>query len=60
MVGENEKIYSPHEVLERLNKVAPQIQTKMILNAGHDLSMVKAETVNNLIIEFINQSQNIQ
>jgi pimeloyl-ACP methyl ester carboxylesterase len=54
MVGENEKIYSPHEVLERLNRVAPQIQTKMIDAAGHDLTMVKAETVNKLIIEFIN------
>ena len=55
MVGENEKIYSPHEVLERLNRVAPQIQTKLILNAGHDLTMVEAETVNKLIIEFLNQ-----
>lgn len=27
MVGENEKIYSPHEVLERLNRVAPQIHS---------------------------------
>ena len=60
MVGENEKIYSPHEVLERLNRVAPQIQTKLIVNAGHDLTMVKAKTVNRLIIEFINQSQGIQ
>lgn len=60
MVGENEKIYSPHEVLERLNRVAPQIQTKLIVNAGHDLTMVQGETVNNLIIEFISQSQGIQ
>jgi pimeloyl-ACP methyl ester carboxylesterase len=55
LVGENEKIYSPHEALERLNRVAPQIQTKLILHAGHDLTMVEAETVNKLIIEFINQ-----
>ena len=60
IVGENEKIYSPQEVLDRLNRVAPQIQTKLIMNAGHDLTMVQAETVNNLIIEFINQSQGIQ
>lgn len=59
MVGENEKIYSPHEVLERLNRVAPQIQTKLIMNAGHDLTIVQAETVNSLIIEFLNQSQGI-
>jgi pimeloyl-ACP methyl ester carboxylesterase len=60
MVGENEKIYSPDEVLERLNRVAPQIQTKLIMNAGHDLTMAQTETVNNLIIEFINQAQDIQ
>ena len=54
VVGENEKIYSPQEVLDRLNRVAPQIRTKLILNAGHDLTMVQAEKVNNLIIGFIN------
>lgn len=60
MVGENEKIYSPQKVLERLNRVSPQIQTKLIVNAGHDLTMVQADIVNNLIIEFINQSQSVQ
>jgi pimeloyl-ACP methyl ester carboxylesterase len=60
IVGENEKIYSPHEVLDRLNRVAPQIQTKLIVNAGHDLTMAQAEAVNNLIIEFINQIRVIQ
>jgi pimeloyl-ACP methyl ester carboxylesterase len=60
MVGENEKIYSPHEVLERLNSVAPQIQTKLIVNAGHDLTMVKAETVDKLIVGFLNHSQDSQ
>lgn len=60
MVGENEKIYSPQEVLERLSRVSPQIQTKLIANAGHDLTIVQADIVNNFIIEFINQSQSIQ
>ena len=60
VVGENEKIYSPQEVLDRLNRVAPKIQTKLIVNAGHDLTMVQAEAVNKLIIKFINQTQVIQ
>jgi pimeloyl-ACP methyl ester carboxylesterase len=60
IVGENEKIYSPHEVLDRLHRVAPQIQTKLIGNAGHDLTMAQAEKVNNLIIEFVDQTQVIQ
>ena len=55
IVGENEKIYSPQEVIKRLNKVAPQIKTEFIMNAGHDLTMVQAETVNNLMLEFLNQ-----
>ncbi len=55
IVGENEKIYSPQEVIKRLNKVAPQIKTELIMNAGHDLTMVQAETVNNLMLEFLNQ-----
>ena len=60
MVGENEKIYSPHEVLERLNRVAPQIQTKLIMNAGHDLTMVQAEAVDNFILEFLSQRPGIR
>lgn len=60
MVGENEKIYSPQEVLERLKKVAPQIQTKLIENAGHDLTMVKAGIVNNAILEFLSQPLSAQ
>jgi pimeloyl-ACP methyl ester carboxylesterase len=60
MVGENEKIYSPYEVLERLNRVAPQIQTKLIADAGHDLTMVKAEIVNKLIVGFLDQSHDSQ
>ena len=60
MVGENEKIYSPHGVLERLKRVAPPIQTKLILNAGHDLTMVQAEAVDNFILEFLSQPPGIQ
>ena len=60
MIGENEKICSPHEALKRLNRVAPQIQTKLIMNAGHDLTMVQAEIVNDMILEFLSEPKNIQ
>jgi pimeloyl-ACP methyl ester carboxylesterase len=53
IVGENEKIYSSQKVLERLNRIAPQIKTRLIKKAGHDLTMAQTETVNTLIIEFI-------
>jgi pimeloyl-ACP methyl ester carboxylesterase len=56
LVGENEKLYSARKAIHRLNRVAPQIQTEIIPNAGHDLTIVQAELVNNKVIEFLKQS----
>jgi len=53
MVGENEKIYSPINVIERLNRIAPKIRTKLIKNAGHDLAMAQPEIVNDSILAFL-------
>jgi pimeloyl-ACP methyl ester carboxylesterase len=53
VVGRNEKIYSPSEAVERLNRVAPQIKTKIIPDAGHDLTLVQAKMVNQIILEFL-------
>jgi pimeloyl-ACP methyl ester carboxylesterase len=53
MVGENEKIYSPREAVERLNSVAPRIQTEIIPGAGHDLSAVQPEIVNLKVLDFL-------
>ena len=56
MVGENEKIYSPRNAIERLNKIAPKIKTKLIRNAGHDLAMAQPEIVNESILAFFGRS----
>ena len=53
LVGENEKIYSAQEAVERLNNIAPQIKTEFIPGAGHDLSVVQADVVNQKILEFL-------
>ena len=53
LVGENEKIYSAQQAVERLNTVAPKIETAIIPDAGHDLTMAQADLVNNLILEFL-------
>ncbi len=53
LVGENEKIYSAKKAVERLNTVAPQIQTEIILNAGHDLTVVQTELVNKMVLDFL-------
>lgn len=53
VVGENEKICSPSKAIKRLNKVAPQINTTVIPNAGHDLMLVDPEGVNESVIAFL-------
>jgi pimeloyl-ACP methyl ester carboxylesterase len=53
LVGENEKIYSSKEAIERLLKIAPQIEARLIPNAGHDLSIVQADMVNSIILDFL-------
>lgn len=53
LVGEYEKIYSARKAVNRLNRVAPQIKTGIIPNAGHDLTIVQAEIVTKSILDFL-------
>jgi pimeloyl-ACP methyl ester carboxylesterase len=53
LMGENEKIYNPRKAVERLNRVAPQIETGMVPGAGHDLSLVQADRVNARVLAFL-------
>jgi pimeloyl-ACP methyl ester carboxylesterase len=55
LVGENEVLYPAHEAVHRLNSVAPQIKTEIIPDAGHDLTLVQADMVNEKVIEFLKQ-----
>jgi len=57
VVGRNEKIYSPSEAVERLNQVVPQLKTKIIPDAGHDLTLVQAKMVDQIILEFLKSDQ---
>jgi pimeloyl-ACP methyl ester carboxylesterase len=56
LVGENEKIYAAQEAVQRLSRVAPQIETAVIPDAGHDLTIVQAELVNRLVVAFLQRS----
>jgi pimeloyl-ACP methyl ester carboxylesterase len=56
LVGENEVLYAAQEAVQRLHAVAPQIQTAIIPNAGHDLLLVQTEIVNQKIVVFLAQS----
>ncbi|MEW8333960.1 MAG: alpha/beta hydrolase [Candidatus Thiodiazotropha sp.] len=55
VVGENEKIYSPTKVIERIKRVAPKIETKLVKNAGHDLTMAIPDEVNHLVLQFLDE-----
>jgi pimeloyl-ACP methyl ester carboxylesterase len=53
LIGENEKTFSVQKAVQRLNKIAPQIKTEVIPQAGHDLTFAQPEIVVQNIIEFI-------
>jgi pimeloyl-ACP methyl ester carboxylesterase len=53
LVGENEKIYSAQRAIQRLQEVAPRIETELVPDAGHDLTVVQADRVNRLILGFL-------
>jgi len=53
MVGENEKVYNAMKAVERINYVAPQIETELVANCGHDLWITKKELVSRRILEFL-------
>jgi len=56
LVGENEKIYSASQAVQRLKRVAPQVQIEVIPDAGHDLTLVQADLVNSKVLEFLRQT----
>jgi len=55
LVGENEVIYSGSgaDAVERLNRVAPQITTEILPDCGHDLTLVQADLLNRLVLDFL-------
>ena len=58
LVGENEKIYSAHEAVARLKDTAPQVHSKIIPAAGHDLTVVQSEMVYRVILDFLEKKEN--
>ena len=55
LVGNHEKIYSARKAIQRLHKVAPQIKTEVIPDAGHDLTFVQADMVNKKVLKFLRE-----
>jgi len=55
LVGENEVIYAGTgaDAVQRLNTVAPQIIAEILPDCGHALTLIQAELVNRLVLEFL-------
>lgn len=53
VIGEHEVIYPPQEALDRLARVAPQIQRVVIPGAGHDMTWFKPDELNRRVLEFL-------
>jgi pimeloyl-ACP methyl ester carboxylesterase len=58
LVGENEKIYSARNAIDRLKNVAPQIKTEIISNVGHDLLFLEQSLVLSKILTFLKNPVN--
>jgi pimeloyl-ACP methyl ester carboxylesterase len=55
VVGEHEQQYSAQQAVQRLTKVAPDIKTAIIPDAGHDLTFVQAGLVTRTVLAFLQQ-----
>ncbi len=53
IVGENEIIYDPVAAIEKVNRLIPNADTKLVPNASHLVSMEQPALVNNHILPFL-------
>ena len=56
LIGASEKIYNPRKVIERAQRLMPNLSADMIPNAGHLLIMDQPETINARILKFLDSS----
>jgi len=53
LLGENEKLYAARKAVRRLKAVAPQIDTEVFPDSGHDFLFIQQEQVMNKVINFL-------
>lgn len=59
LIGEEEVIYSPEVAVNRAKQLIQNIEAEVIPNASHGLPMEQAELVNECILGFLNQEQEV-
>lgn len=57
LMGEHEKTFSSQKAIQRLNRVAPHLQTETIPLAGHDMNFAQAALVNEKVLEFLHAGE---
>ncbi|GAB5400571.1 MAG: carboxylesterase [Aureisphaera sp.] len=55
LIGDQEVLYAPNKVVQRLNYVAPQIKTEIIPDASHDITHSQSVIVNRTILNFLQE-----
>lgn len=53
VIGEHEVIYPAQEALERLARVAPQVERVVIPGVGHDLTWLVPDELNRQVLRFL-------
>jgi pimeloyl-ACP methyl ester carboxylesterase len=53
IVGEDEVIYDPVNAIEKVNQLIPNVETKLVPNASHFVSMEQPALVNKHILKFL-------
>ncbi len=53
LVGEHEVIYPAEQAVQRIQRIAPAMQTAIIRNASHDLTLSQAEIVGDRVTAFL-------
>jgi pimeloyl-ACP methyl ester carboxylesterase len=55
VLGENERIYSVEEAMERLERVAPGIERVVFPGVGHDMTWLDPDLVTSKVLEFFDR-----
>ena len=59
LIGEEEVIYNPEVAVKRAKQLIQDIEAEVVPNASHGLPMEQAELVNERILGFLNQEQEV-
>lgn len=55
LADEHETIYAADKAVRRLTRVAPHVKEGIVPGAGHALTVVQAEMVSRIILDFLTE-----